>query len=93
VPKKQENTTSYNPNCFVITATMGNPYHPIVGEFRAYRDAKLMTNNSGRAFISFYYKVAPFIAKFISKSLFLRTLSFRFFVNPIYKLIKNNNLN
>ena len=72
---------------------MGNPYHPIVDEFRAYRDAKLMTNNSGRAFISFYYKVAPFIAKFISKSLFLRTLSFRFFVNPIYKLIKNNNLN
>ena len=88
-----ESKKSYNPKCFIITATMNDPYHPIVDEFRAYRDAKLMTNNSGRAFISFYYKVAPFIAKIISKSLFLRILSFRFFVNPIYKLIKNNNLN
>jgi hypothetical protein len=72
---------------------MNDPCHPIVDEFRAYRDSKLLTNIAGKAFVSCYYKVAPFIAKFISKSLFLRTLSFRFFVNPIYKLIKNNNLN
>jgi hypothetical protein len=45
-----------NSNCFVITATMGNPYHPIVDEFRAYRDSKLLTNFMGKVFVRFYYK-------------------------------------
>ena len=79
-----------NSNCFVITATMGNPYHPIVEEFRAYRDSKLLTNFMGKVFVRFYYKVGPFAAFVISKSLILRKLSFRLFVNPVYKRIKND---
>jgi hypothetical protein len=79
-----------NSNCFVITATMGNPYHPIVDEFRAYRDSKLLTNFMGKVFVRFYYKVGPFAAFVISKSLILRKLSFRLFVNPVYKRIKND---
>ena len=77
-------------NCFVITATMGDPYHPIVDEFRAYRDRKLLTNEFGKAFVSFYYKVGPYAASIISKSEILRKLSFSFFVNPIYKRLKND---
>jgi hypothetical protein len=77
-------------SCFVITATMGDPYHPIVDEFRAYRDRKLLTNEFGKAFVSFYYKVGPYAASIISKSEILRKLSFSFFVNPIYKRLKND---
>lgn len=77
-------------NCFVITATMGDPYHPIVDEFRAYRDRKLLTNSFGKAFVRFYYKVGPYAASIISKSETLRKFSFSFFVNPIYKRLKND---
>ena len=77
-------------SCFVITATMGDPYHPIVDEFRSYRDRKLLTNEFGKAFVSFYYKVGPYAASIISKSEILRKLSFSFFVNPIYKRLKND---
>jgi hypothetical protein len=90
VSKKQENTTSYNPNCFIITATMNDSNHPIVDEFRAYRDRKLLTNLIGRVFVSFYYKIGPLAAFVISKSTILRKLSFRLFVNPVYKRIKND---
>jgi hypothetical protein len=76
--------------CFVITATMNNPSHPIVDEFRAFRDTKLLTNVFGRVFVSFYYKVGPLAALVISQSIILRTLSFLFFVNPVYKMIKND---
>ena len=77
-------------SCFVITATMGDPYHPIVDEFRSYRDRKLLTNEFGKAFVSFYYKVGPYAASIISKSEILRNISFSFFVNPIYKRLKND---
>lgn len=77
-------------SCFVITATMGDPYHPIVDEFRAYRDQKLLTNEFGKAFVNFYYKVGPYAASIINKSEILRKLSFSFFVNPIYKRLKND---
>ena len=90
MPKRQEKISSNNPNCFVITATMGNPYHPIVDEFRAFRDSKLLTNILGKAFVIFYYKVGPFAAFVISKSAILRKLSFNLFVNPVYKRIKND---
>jgi len=90
MPKRQQKTSYNNPNCFVITATMGNPYHPIVDEFRAYRDSKLLTNILGKAFVIFYYKIGPFAAFVISKSTILRKLSFNLFVNPVYKRIKND---
>jgi hypothetical protein len=80
---------SSDSKCFIITATMNDPYHPIVDEFRAYRDSKLLTNILGKAFVSFYYIVGPFAALVIRKSPVLRKLSFRLFVSPVYKHIKN----
>lgn len=88
--KVQQASSKSSSSCFVITATMGDPYHPIVDEFRAYRDRKLLTNEFGKAFVSFYYKVGPYAASIISKSEILRKLSFSFFVNPIYKRLKND---
>jgi hypothetical protein len=88
--QKAKPTNTSSSSCFVITATMGDPYHPIVDEFRAYRDRKLLTNSFGKAFVSFYYKVGPYAASIISKSEILRKFSFSFFVNPIYKRLKND---
>jgi len=88
--KVKQASSGSSSSCFVITATMGDPYHPIVDEFRSYRDRKLLTNEFGKAFVSFYYKVGPYAASVISKSQFLRKLSFSLFVNPIYKRIKND---
>jgi hypothetical protein len=69
---------------------MGDSSHPIVDEFRAYRDSRLLTNKAGKAFVKIYYKVGPYAAFLINKSNMLRKLSFSLFVNPIYKLIKND---
>lgn len=81
-------------NCFVITATLGDPNHPIVDEFRLYRDSKLLPNAFGRSFVQFYYKVGPYLAAIISKNVFLRKISFSLFVHPIYKrLIKDRKTN
>jgi tetratricopeptide (TPR) repeat protein len=78
--------------CFVITATMGDPNHPIVEEFRKYRDAHLLTNKPGQILVRFYYKTGPYLALLISKNSLLRKLSFSFFVNPMYKKIRNKNI-
>jgi hypothetical protein len=86
LPKTEAKSTPSG--CFVITATMGDPYHPIVDEFRTFRDQKLLTNKFGIAFVNFYYKVGPHAALIISKNEFLRKLTFSFFVYPIYKQIK-----
>lgn len=88
--KTEKVASGSSSSCFVITATMGDPYHPIVDEFRAYRNQKLLTNSLGKAFVSFYYKVGPYLASIISKSEVLRKLSFSIFVNPIYKRLKND---
>jgi hypothetical protein len=88
--KKNRIEAHSSSNCFIITATMGNPYHPIVYEFRSYRDRKLLTNTFGKAFVSIYYKVGPYAASIISKSELLKKISFSFFVHPIYRRIKND---
>ena len=70
--------------------TAKDPCHPIVDEFRTFRDQKLLTNKFGIAFVNFYYKVGPHAALIISKYEFLRKLIFSFFVCPIYKQIKKS---
>ena len=88
--KAKTASSSSSSSWFVITSTMGEPNHPIVDEFRTFRDEKLLTNELGKAFVHFYYKVGPYAASIISKSEILRKFSFSFFVNPIYKRLKND---
>jgi hypothetical protein len=74
--------------CFVITATMQDSEHPIVDEFRLFRDTYLNTNSIGKIAVRLYYVLGPFFAAIITKNSLIRKLSFNLFVNPIYRLIR-----
>jgi hypothetical protein len=67
--------------CFIATAAYGSPTAPEVRAFRRFRDAWLLTNPAGRAFVSAYYRVSPPLAAFIGKRPAMRFAA-RFFLVP-----------
>lgn len=88
---KKTTSTSNNSGCFVITAAMGDENHPVVIDFRKFRDDHLINNLFGKFFVNFYYIVGPYFAWFISKNDILRKLVFKYFVKPIHNILKNGN--
>jgi hypothetical protein len=52
--------------CFVATAAYGDWQHPDVKFLRWYRDTILVTTAAGRAFIWTYWRVGPYLAKFVT---------------------------
>jgi hypothetical protein len=91
--KKKESSpsssSSSSSNCFVITATMGDVNHPIVNDFRTFRDEHLLTNYFGRHFVKLYYKIGPYFASQIEKNRWLKKMTFEKFIKPIHKRIKD----
>lgn len=75
-----------NKNCFIVTTTMGDVNHPVVTDFRRYRDEVLLNTYFGRLFIKMYYKVGPVLSKFIQTNSFLFSISKKM-VLKIHKLI------
>ncbi len=82
---KQNNNT--NDDCFVVTATMGDPYHPVVLEYRKFRDARLTKTVPGKMFIAAYYRIGPLMASVLNRYTFLKPISYYLIVYPVYKLI------
>ena len=52
--------------CFIATAAYGTPMAQEIQVLRDFRDAYLITNPAGRAFVDFYYRTSPAIAEFIT---------------------------
>ena len=53
--------------CFVATACFGDYDHPTVVVLRQFRDLTLMENRAGRAFVTFYYRRGPQLARFVER--------------------------
>ncbi|WP_169308952.1 CAP domain-containing protein [Paracoccus gahaiensis] len=62
---EQAQQASSGGSCFVATAAYGNSLHPDVVTLRRFRDDVLVRYPSGRAFIRFYWKVGPVVAKIV----------------------------
>ena len=87
--KKESSPSNSSSNCFVVTATMGDVNHPIVNDFRTFRDEHLLTNYFGKHFVSLYYKIGPYFASLIEKNTWLKKMTFEKFIKPIHKRIKD----
>lgn len=87
--KKESSPSNSSGNCFVVTATMGDVNHPIVNDFRTFRDEHLLTNYFGKYFVSLYYKIGPYFASLIDKNTWLKKMTFEKFIKPIHKRIKD----
>ncbi len=61
--------------CFIVTAVMGNPTHPVVEDFRNYRDKVLSGNFFGRGLIRCYYFIGPIAASVIKRNAILFSIS------------------
>lgn len=51
--------------CFVATAAYADPRHPDVVFLRAFRDKWLVNRAWGRAFVGFYWRVGPVLARLV----------------------------
>ena len=54
-------------SCFLLTAGFGGD-HPIIDDFRHFRDHQLRHSSLGRAFIRHYYRHAPALAPMVARS-------------------------
>jgi len=66
---------------------MGDVNHPIVEDFRKYRDKIILKSCLGKMFVELYYLVGPYFSKIISNNQFLFKLS-RLIVLTVHKKIK-----
>lgn len=76
-----------NKGCFIITAVYQDANHPVVDDFRMFRDNWLYTYTAGRVFVKYYYKHATFLALILSKSKIMRRIVLFSLVNPIHTFI------
>lgn len=79
--------TTSSGTCFVASVAYNNPNHPDVMFLRGYRDTVLSKSKNGRAFISWYWKNGPKLAKIVAESTVLRK-SAKLAISTIVKLLK-----
>jgi hypothetical protein len=73
--------------CFVASVAYDDPNHPDVMFLRGFRDTVLSNSAGGKAFIEWYWRNGPKLAKFVGQSMVLRNIS-RFLIARIVWLLK-----
>lgn len=76
------------PNCFIATATYGNPLAPEIEILREFRERYLRTTTLGKAFIVIYENSSPPFANWLSNRPLARAIIRRCFLSPVIWLIK-----
>ncbi|MBA7521070.1 hypothetical protein ES705_13171 [subsurface metagenome] len=74
--------------CYIATATYGTPLDENINVLRDFRDAVLMTNPIGEAFVSTYYVTSPPIADALRENEGLRTVTRLTLITPLVYLSK-----
>ena len=77
-----------NLNCFVVTTTMGDVNHPVVNDFRNYRDEVLLNTILGRLFIKVYYQIGPILSEIIKNNKTLFQISRRLILKLHKRIFK-----
>lgn len=73
--------------CFIATAAYGTDTAERINILREFRDEVLLSNSLGAQFVSFYYRISPPIADFISHHDVLRTIVREGFIDPIVAIL------
>jgi hypothetical protein len=64
---EEDESGSWELNCFIATAAYDSPFHSHVEILRNFRDKYLITNKLGRKLVKLYYKYSPPLANIIAK--------------------------
>jgi len=78
--------------CFIATAAMGSPLAAEVVTLSRFRDEVLATSKAGRAFITVYYALSPYLARFIANRIRLRHVVAEYFVKPLAKSVASTRI-
>ena len=83
----------YNKNkgCFIATCVYGSEFDEEVIALKYFRDRILMSSLIGRIFVTFYYRVSPFIVKTIYNHSRLKNIIKYLILQPLVILIKKFN--
>ena len=84
-----KNSIESNSACYVVTATFDDINHPVVCDFRIFRDDYLRKSMLGRLFIKIYYSIGPYLARVIQSSSIIRIVNYNLILKPLHKLIKH----
>jgi len=86
--ESEEDDVGEGEGCFIATAAYGSDTAEELNILRQFRDEVLLPNSLGAEFVSFYYKVSPPVADFISQHDVLRTIVREGLVAPVVNILE-----
>lgn len=84
---REDDAETEDTTCFVATVAYQDPWHPDVKWLRGFRDETLVRWRAGRAFVDFYWRFGPSLARQVRKSPRAAALS-KWLIGKIVKILK-----